>query len=284
MKTKNLKRTILFLAIAFLFYSCSSLDISTIKNPEKKLSDTSGYIVFFDNPDIGLRTELENNIVKNFSAKGKLSKESIVLFPPIKDYESSEIRQKCLENGLNLKVLITTIDKSSETATTYTYAYSNGVMIPIPISATSTHYIFDIIVQDLRDNEIIIHSTLNSEDGSLKYIISKIADKIVNEILNEECKEFISIMNNLSEKQLEIVSTNKTKYTITGKTKLGEINLNNGVFEIKLPISFGSVEDSKGIAEKVVKENSSYYLIKTNNADDLPYITELLKEYDQIKK
>ena len=53
-----------------------------------------------------LRKSLEVAIVEKFTAKGKKAKESILMFPPIKEYDSLEIKEKCMNNGLNAKLTI----------------------------------------------------------------------------------------------------------------------------------------------------------------------------------
>ena len=103
------------------------------------------------------------------------------LFPPFKDYDIFEIRDKCKKNGLNTKLVVTPINSSSETA----YTYISGALIPI----SSTNYTFDIMMIDLENEEIIIRSTLKTEGDSIEYISSYIAKRIVTEMQKEEEKE-----------------------------------------------------------------------------------------------
>lgn len=270
------KNFILTLLLSLLLTSCASFKVSTVKNNNKNISEISGFLVFCDIADIGLRTKIETEIAQKLSSKGKIAKESIVLFPPLKNYNSLEIYEESIKNKLNAKLLIRPIDSSSETG----YMYISGMLVPI----TSNNNSFDILLQDLEDEEIIIHSTINTEGDSLEYIISKFSQKIVYEILNEECKEFINIMEKLSNQEFNIVSVSKNKYSIMGSLKIGDIILNNGNLEIRMPISFGSINDERKIAEKITSDNSSYYKINVNTQNDLPYIVDLLKEYNKIKK
>ena len=176
-----MKKYLFLIILPFLFFSCASIKISTIKNDNKKLYDISGYLVYCDIADIELRTNLEKEIVNCFLKIEKKAKESIVLFPPLRDYNTTEIYEKSKENELNAKLTITQINSSSATG----YMYMYGMLVPV----SSTNYTFDIIVQDLTDGEIILRSTLNTEGGSLKYIISNIAERLVTELQNEEIKE-----------------------------------------------------------------------------------------------
>ena len=179
MRKKHL--LIFLIALSFMLFSCASIKISTIKNENKKLSKISGYLVYCDIADIELRTNLEKEIVNQFLKVNEKANESIALFPPLKNYSTSEINEKSKENGLNAKLTLTPINSSSETG----YMYMYGMLVPV----SSTNYSFDITVQDFTDNEVILRSTLNSEGDSIKYIISSIATKIVNELQNEEIKE-----------------------------------------------------------------------------------------------
>lgn len=276
LEKKMKKNFILTLLLSLLLTSCASFKVSTVKNNNKNISEISGFLVFCDIADIGLRTKIETEIAQKLSSKGKIAKESIVLFPPLKNYNSLEIYEESIKNKLNAKLLIRPIDSSSETG----YMYISGMLVPI----TSNNNSFDILLQDLEDEEIIIHSTINTEGDSLEYIISKFSQKIVYEILNEECKEFINIMEKLSNQEFNIVSVSKNKYSIMGSLKIGDIILNNGNLEIRMPISFGSINDERKIAEKITSDNSSYYKINVNTQNDLPYIVDLLKEYNKIKK
>ena len=273
---KMKKYFILSILLSFLLFSCTSIKVSTVKNNDKRISEISGFLVFCDIADIGLRTELENNIVKKLSAKGKVAKESVVLFPPLKNYNSSEIYEESKKNELNTKLIISPITSSSKTG----YMYMYGMLLPV----SSTNNSFDVLLQDLESGEIIIHSTVNTEGDSLKYIISKFSEKIVSEICNEECKEFITIMQELSNQELNFVTISENKYSIIGTSKIGDIIVNNGNLEIKMPMSFGTVNDERKIAEIINTENSSYYRIRINSKNDLQYIVDLLKEYSKVKK
>ena len=180
----KIKYFIIFnLFLIILLSSCATVKVSTIKNEDKKMSDVTGYFVYCNIADMELRKSLESAIVENFSAKGKKAKESIVMFPPIKEYNSSEIKEKCLNNGLNAQLTISPINTSTDTG----YMYMYGMLMPI----TSTNYSFDLILVDFNDNETIIHSTVNTEGDSIKYITSTIAQKIVNELIKIEEKEYI---------------------------------------------------------------------------------------------
>ncbi len=169
------------IVLSFQLFSCASVKISTIKNDNKKLSNISGYLVYCDMADIELRTNFEKEIVNRFSKIERKAKESIVLFPPLRDYNTNEIYEKSKENGLNAKLTIAPINSSSETG----YMYMYGVLVPV----TSRNYSFDIIVQDLSDGEVILRSTLNTRGDAIKYIISSITGKLVTELQNEEIKE-----------------------------------------------------------------------------------------------
>ena len=161
--------------------SCSSVKVSSIKNEEKRMSDITGYFVYCNIADMELRKSLEVAIVEKFSAKGKKAKESILMFPPIKEYDSLEIKEKCMKDGLNAKLTISPINTSSETG----YMYMYGMLMPVTIS----NYSFDLILLDFSDNETIIRSTVNTEASSIKYITSTIAQKIVNELIKIEENE-----------------------------------------------------------------------------------------------
>ena len=171
----------LFLIV--LLTSCATVKVSTVKNNEKKMSDITGYFVYCNIADMELRKSLEVAIVEKFTTKGKKAKESILMFPPIKEYDSLEIKEKCMNNGLNAKLTISPINTSTETG----YMYMYGMLMPV----TSTNYSFDLSLLDFSDNETIIHSTVNTEGDSIKYITSTIAQKIVNELIKIEENETV---------------------------------------------------------------------------------------------
>ena len=272
-----MKKQLLLISILFsvLFISCTSVKVSTIKNENRKLTEVTGYLILCDFADIGLRTEFENGIVQKLTKRGKNAKESVVLFPPLKNYTALEIQNESIKNNLNAKIIISHINSTSETG----YMYMSGVLVPV----TSTNNCIDVIVQDLINDEIIMHSTVNTEGDSLKYIITHISEKIVTAVLNEECYELVPLLQNLCKDELQIIQISNSKYSIKGNVKLGDININNGNCEIKLPLAFSKIEDSKGIVEIINTNESSYCRIITNNKDDLRYISELLKQYNLTK-
>lgn len=272
-----MKKQLLLILILFsiLFSSCASVKVSTVKNENKKLSEVTGYLIICNFADIGLRTEFENKIVQKLTKREKNAKESVVLFPPLKNYTSLEIQDESMKNNLNAKIIISQIDSKSETG----YMYMSGAIVPV----TSTNNCIDVIVQDLINDEIIMHSTLNTEGDSLKYIISQVSEKIVVAILNEECYELVPLLQDLCKDELQILQISENKYSIKGNVKVGEFFINNGNIEIRLPLSFARVEDNKGIIETVNTSESSYCRIITNNKTDLNYISELLKQYNLTK-
>ena len=109
----------LFLIV--LLTSCATVKVSTVKNNEKKMSDITGYFVYCNIADMELRKSLEVAIVEKFTAKGKKAKESILMFPPIKEYDSLEIKEKCMNNGLNAKLTISPTNTSTETGHMHTH-------------------------------------------------------------------------------------------------------------------------------------------------------------------
>ena len=276
---KRIYFIVLNVFLVLLFASCTSVKISTIKNEQKKISDVSGYLVYCNIADMELRNTLESSIVEKFTEKGKKAKESILLFPPIREYSYTEINEKCMNEGLNAKLTISPINSSTETG----YMYMYGVLMPV----SSTNYSFDLILQDLVDNEIIIRSTVNTEGSSIKYIASTIAKKIVNEFSVEENKELLNLLQTgLSDlnPELRIESINSTKYTIIGKSKLGDITINSNAVILEFPNSFYLVSDEKKIAKVVKNNDTSIYQISMNNPDNLKYIVNLINEYNEVKK
>ncbi len=209
---KNIGKILLSAILLFSVFSCSSttFKLSSIKNNKKKIAEASNYIVFCDISDIGLRTELEKSIVQEFAKKGKTAKESINLFPPLKEYDPNEIKSECLRNNIYTKLQITPINSSSETG----YMLMYGVLIPLTEKSNS----FDIIIQDFKDDEMIMRSSLNTE-GDLKNIVSKTAVSIVDEILNEECKEYIPILDEELKPELTVNLLAENKWTIMGEKK-----------------------------------------------------------------
>lgn len=172
---------LLQLSLVVLFTSCATIKVTTIKNSEKLLSDATGYMVFFNTTDMELRKQLESNIVEELKNNGKEAIVSISVFPPLKDYNKEEVKSGCIKNNCNYKITIVTSNTSVETGFVLMY----GMLIP----ASSTNCSFDIIIQDINDNEIVMRSTVNTEGDELKYITKNIAKKIVAEIVNEEVKE-----------------------------------------------------------------------------------------------
>ena len=278
---KKIPLRLIFL-VSLLFFSCSSLEISTVKDPNRDINNLSGFLVFCDVPDIGLRTDVENKIVSFLLKKNKVAKDSISLFPPLREYDDSEIRELCQKNNLDTKIVIRLIDSTSESSLSHSYNYVNGIMVATPISMTVNYYCYDVLIQNSQNEEIIMHSTVNM-DESLKYHSSEFAEKIVYEMLNEEYKEYINILKSLFGEELELIPISDNKYTIQGVSKIGDITIGNGLFEIKLPAKFSSIPDEKGIVERVDTENSSYCRIVVNKAQDLSHIVDLLKEFNARK-
>ena len=62
------------------------------------------------------------------------------------------------------------------------------------------------------------------------------------------------------------------------------LTISNNRLEIKLPLSFGVVNDTRGMLEKVDSDSSSYLRISTNNVNELEYIVNLLKEYNTFNE
>ena len=179
---RTFRKLVYVMVMLLVITSCTSVNISSIKNYEKKISEVSGILVFSDMVDMELRLSLEKEIVNQFVLNGKYAKESILLFPPIKDYSVSELKEKCELERITARLKISPISSSTETGFMYMY----GTLVPV----SSTDYSFDMILQDLSDDAIILRSTVSVADGgSIKSVIDDVAKKIVAEIIAEGRKE-----------------------------------------------------------------------------------------------
>ena len=175
------KNIFFIIVLLFVITSCATVDFYNIKNEEKNISGIKGYLIQFDIEDMKLRNSLETELVKRISNNGKKAKESILLFPPIREYTAVEIMEKCIAENLNAKILITLENVENEKAFMFMY----GILMPV----STSNYTFDMKIIDINGNQIIIHSTIKTEGDSLKYICSQLSKKIVNELLKEEEKE-----------------------------------------------------------------------------------------------
>ena len=274
-----LKRFII-ICISILFISCTSVKLTTVKNDEKNILDVSGYIVFCNFADIGLRSNLENKIVNEFTKRNISAKASIELFPPVREYSYAEMRDKSLGQSMNARIVFTTIDSTTETA----YIPIYGVILP----ASSTYYSFDISVQDFNDNQLFMHSTLNTETDSIDGSSSDISKGIVLEILSLRSKELISEIQTMANGVIEIKPISDTDYQVTGKAQLGELKNSDGMLVLILPKSFSTVEDSKNLAVPVESYNIEkeqtevVYKIQITDRNNLQYVINLLKQYDEL--
>lgn len=265
-----------FFVVCLFFTSCSSVKISTVKNQEKRIFNTEAIVVYCNSADIEFRTILESTAKEYFEKNGKSSIQSINLFPPIREYSLTEVYEIIEQNNFDSILFISQIASEKETGFVQVY----GVLVPVSSLNTS----FDVQLVDLSDKQIILHSTVKSEGESLSSMAKSISKKIVSEILTEECKEFIPIIQELFDQDLTLQPKSEKKYSIIGTSKIGDLTISNNRLEIKLPLSFGVVNDTRGMLEKVDSDSSSYLRISTNNVNELEYIVNLLKKYNTFKE
>lgn len=274
----NKKITLILLLISLFFISCASAKITSIKNSEKSVLDCKGFVLYVNVSDLEFRKKMESKLKENFSKYNKNSIESLSIFPPIRDYSYEEIKSKSLEKGYDTILYISAI--SSEKETGYFPMYGGYIM---PISSYSS--LFEVDLRDFKDNEIIIHSSLNAEGDSPSEMANTIASEIVDELLEEECKELVSILDMyLKEKNPEIVieKSSSTKYNINYLSKVGTINIKNGQLYFSFSKKFKSVNDERGIVELINLENSPSCRIITNKIEDMEYIATLINEYCEM--
>jgi len=174
------------LSTVIVFTSCATISVTTIKNDTKKLADAKGYVVFYNSNDMDLRKKVEAYVQSELVANGKKAISSFTLFPPLKEYSDNEVQQGCMENDCNFRIVITESASSTETA----YIIVSGSIVPVASQNTS----YDVFIQDLTDNQIVMRSTIKTEGDELKYILKRFAVRIVNEIEKEESRE-----NNINE-------------------------------------------------------------------------------------
>lgn len=261
--------------VMLLATSCSTVKISTIKNQEKRIIDNHGIVIYSNSSDIEFRNTLETIIKDNFTKCRKNSIQSINLFPPLKSYSIEEIYEVSKKNNFDSILFISQTGSEKETG----YILLYGVLVP----TSTVNNSFDVQFIDLKDGVGILHSTVKAEGDTLNSMAKSVAKKIVSEILTEECKEFIPIIQNLFGQDLKLKQLSAGKYSIVGKTKIGDLCISNSKLEIKLPSSFNVVKDIRGLTETLVDNRGSYCRITTNDVNDLEYIVGLLKEYNATK-
>lgn len=181
---------LLYCFIILFFNSCASINFTTVKNDNKYISDAKGFLVFCNIEDMKLRKNFEKSIVDQLKESGRNAKESILLFPPVREYSALELKEKCVNEGLDVKLEIKQINSTTQTG----YVYMYGMLLPV----SSTDYTFDLVIQDFNDGEIILRSTINTDGDSLKSMISDIARRIVVEIKNESQKEKINFLQRVN--------------------------------------------------------------------------------------
>ncbi|WP_027728052.1 hypothetical protein [Treponema sp. C6A8] len=259
----------------FFMVSCASSNISAVKNEGKRILDYKRIVVFSNTADISFRKNLENEIKEKFLKYGKNAVESIILLPPLKEYSVTEIYKICKQNNYDAILSVSQMNAEKETG----YIASYGVLIP----ATAVLSSFDVQLIDLNDEQIILRATVNSEGDSLTDISNSISKKIVNEIVSKEGEEYIPIIKTLLEPELQLKFFSKNRYFITGTSEVGKLSINNNSVEIILPLSFSSIYDPRGFV-KVVESEPRCCKLSTTNVDDLPYMIDLIKDFNNSEK
>jgi len=258
-----------------LFASCSSVKIDTVKNDEKKILDCKGIVVFANTQDISFRKNIENGIKEQFSKYGKQTIESITLLPPVKEYTENEIYEICRNNKYDSILFVSQMGAEKQTS----YVIGYNLLIPASTVISS----FDVQLIDLKDNQTVLRSTVTSEGDTLNSMAKSISKKIVSEIETKLCEEFIPIVQNLLLPEITLKSLPKNKYSLIGTSEIGQLSVTSSSFEIHLPIKFNSINDPEKIA-KIINSEPKYCKISTNNVEDLPYIVDLIKEFNKIEK
>ena len=69
---KKIPLRLIFL-VSLLFFSCSSLEISTVKDPNRDINNLSGFLVFCDVPDIGIGNKPIDGGYYLFNVEEKMS-------------------------------------------------------------------------------------------------------------------------------------------------------------------------------------------------------------------
>ena len=273
-----MKKNIGFLCLfVLLITSCTSVKVTTLKNENKKIHNCKGIFVFVDSVDINFRTNLEKKIKENLENHDKKVIESYTVFPPLKKYSLTEMYEIGKEKNYDSVLYVTQMSAEKERE----YFLLSGVLL----SDTNVTSSFDVQHIDLTDSQVIFRSTVNSEGDTMNAIVRSVATKIASEFLIEECREFVPILQEMLPNDLKITQLSKTKYSITGISKFGEISIAYGDFEITLPVSFSSVvKDERNLVERIVTSSSSYCRISTNNINDLQYIANLLITFNNSKK
>lgn len=138
----------------FVFVSCTSVNIDSVKNEETYVSECSNVAVFANVSDISLRKVFEEKTVKQLIQYGKNADSSINYIPPVKDYTDEEIKEKLISSNFDSVLIYSFTDTGEKYEGSVLFSMGSGLFFSTP-SYSSTVSI-DAAFYNLRTDSVAV--------------------------------------------------------------------------------------------------------------------------------
>lgn len=178
-------RILFFSLISFLYFSCATTKIESIKKSEIDFDNYKKIIVFVDDENLKNRNLIEKKLTNKLKENLKNAKESVEIISPLKTWTDEEIEQIILKNDFDLLIKISILSTYLKTEGTSGFVMSNGFFIGGSESEMTIN--FDIILYDVNSKEIIAKGTAVSkdEDDDIEDCIESISTSLSKKIIEE---------------------------------------------------------------------------------------------------